>query len=271
MIGASRESFAAQRSALDDRRREPGFDALAGELLAVADLLGRQTSLRNALADSGQPEQVRRATVDQLFSSRLSPLGVAVVGDLATARWSSAADLVDACERLGAQAALTVAESDGTLDRVEDELFRFGRAVEGSAELQLALTDPSRPAAGKTALVRDLLGGKVAPVTGQLLEYVGGHLRGRRADDAVADLVALAAEQRRRAVAYVTVATPLDAAQADRLAAALSTIKGRPVKVNVELDPAVVGGVVVRVGDEIVDGSMAARLEAARRVLTEAP
>ena len=176
--------------------------------------------------------------------------------------------MVDAVEQLGAQAAFTVAETDGTLDRVEDELFTFSRAVDESPELQLALTDPSVGAASKGDLVRDLVGGSAAPTTTALLAHAAGHLRGRRPAGAVEELARLASEQRRQVLAEVRSAIALDAEQSTRLAAALTRLQGRQVRVNVIVDPAVVGGIVVRVGDDVIDGSVSARLEQARRALS---
>lgn len=269
MIGASRDSLAGLREALDARRSEPGFEAVSGELFAVADLLEREKALRLQLADAGAPEGARGGLVESLLGSRVGATTLAIVRDVASARWSSDDDLVDALEALGAQAAFTIAEADGSLDRVEEELFRFGRAVDSSAPLQMALTDPSLPAAAKAGVVRDLLGGRAAPITESLLEHTVAHLRGRRVDAAVAALSDLAAAQRERVVAHVAVAHPLDEEQARRLADALTRLKGRQVRLDVVVDPEVIGGIAVRVGDEVIDGTVAARLEQARRALVD--
>lgn len=267
MLGSSRESLASLRASVDARSGEPGFASVSGDLLAVAGVLGGEKSLRQALADGGQPEQVRRGIVTQLFGGKVSDAALAVLGDAVATRWSSDADLVDGIEQLGAQAAFIVAEADGSLDRVEDELFRFGRAVDGSPQLQMALTDPSLPAERKTALVRDLLG-QASPVTVELLAYASAHLRGRAPAVAVEQLAGLAAEQRRRVLAEVRSAVALTDEQQSRLTAALSRTQGRPVRLNVIVDPSVVGGIVVRVGDDVIDGSVASRLEQARRTVT---
>lgn len=267
MIGASRESIAGLREQLDGLRSDPGFAALSGELLAVADLLGREKALRLTLSDSGQPERVRADLVSSLLSGRVSALTLDVVQRIVRARWSTDADLVDAVEQLGAQAAFTTAEADGSLDRVEEEIFRFGRVIDASPELQMLITDPAQPAAAKAAVIRDLLGERTAPATAQLLEYLAGHLHGRRVDAAVAMLSDLAAQQQQRVVAEVTCAVSLDADQQRRLADALSRLKGRQVRLNVIVDPDVVGGVSVRIGDEVIDGTVASRLEQARRAL----
>lgn len=267
MLGRSREALARQSDALDARRQAAGFDVLAGDLLAVADLLAREPRLRVALADSGQPEAARSAIARSVLDGRVSPLAAEVIEAAVADRWSSADDLVEGLEALGAQAAFAVAEADGSLDAVEEELFRFGRAVDASPELQMALTDPAGDAARKAGIVRDLLSGRTARATQQVLEHAVGHLHGRRIDSVIDRLVALAAEQRQRVVAEVRVAAPLDAEQERRMAAALSALHGRQVRLNVAVDPSVLGGAHVKVGDEVIDGTVASRLEQARRAI----
>jgi F-type H+-transporting ATPase subunit delta len=268
MLGSSRESLITLRASVDARRGDEGFASVSGDLLAVAGVLGDEKSLRQTLADSGQPAAMRTGIATSLFEGKIAGPSLAVLTDVVGARWSSDADMVDAVEQLGAQAAFTVAETDGTLDRVEDELFTFSRAVDESPELQLALTDPSVGAASKGDLVRDLVGGSAAPTTTALLAHAAGHLRGRRPAGAVEELARLASEQRRQVLAQVRSAIALDAEQSTRLAAALTRLQGRQVRVNVIVDPAVVGGIVVRVGDDVIDGSVSARLEQARRALS---
>lgn len=268
MLGSSRDSLTTLRASLDARRAEEGFDAVSGDLLAVAGVLGGEKTLRQTLADSGQPVELRAGIARSLFEGRIAATSLAVLTDVVSARWSNDADLVDGVEQLGAQAAFTVAESDGTLDRVEDELFAFGRAVDESPELQLALTDPSVPPARKGDLVRDLVGGTAAPASTALLAHAAGNLRGRRPAAAVAELARLASDQRRQVLAEVRSAIALDVDQHTRLAAALTRLQGRQVRVNVIVDPEVVGGIVVRVGDDVIDGSVSSRLEQARRALS---
>ena len=268
MLGSSRESLTALRASLDARRAEEGFASVSDDLLAVAGVLSGEKTLRQTLADSGQSAELRAGVATSLFQGRIATPSLEVLTDVVRARWSDDDDLVDAVEQLGAQAAFTVAEAEGTLDRVEDELFRFGRVVDGSPDLQLALTDPSVPPARKAALVRDLLGGAASPVSASLLAHAAGNLRGRRPAAAVEELARLASDQRRQVLAEVRSAVPLDVDQHRRLAGALTRLQGRQVRVNVIVDPEVVGGIVVRVGDDVIDGSVSSRLEQARRALS---
>ena len=267
MLGASREALAACEDTLDARRADPGFPALPDELLSVASLLDREGALLSTLADSGQPTAVRETLVRQVLGGRIGDLAVDIVLAVVAQRWSSASDLVLALEHLAFSATFALAEDDGSLDATEDELFTFGRALDGSPDLQMALTDPAQNAATKAAIVADLLSDRTSPATRKVLEYAVGHLHGRRIDAAVDELVALAAKQRERLVAEVTVAAPIDDDQRRRLVDALSRLKGRTIRLNVAVDPDLLGGVHVRVGDEVIDGTVSTRLKQARRAV----
>ena len=131
----------------------------------------------------------------------------------------------------------------------------------------MTLTDPSLSAQTKSAIVGDLIGSKVDSITLALVKHVAGHLRGRRVDSVLETLGNLAAEQRNQVVAEVRSAVSLDANQTSRLSAALSKITGKNVRINVAIDPSVLGGISVTIGEDVIDGSIAARLESARRSL----
>ena len=267
MIGSSRESLVTCQEGLDARRQDAGFPQLADELFAVASLLDNQGQLRKTLADTGQPAEVRDGLVRQLLGSRVSELTVDILLMVIGRRWSSDADMLTAIEMLADQAAFTVAEADGTLDTTEEELFLFGRALDSSSALQMALTDPAQSSTTKAAIVRDLLSGRSTEATDKVLQYAVGHLHGRRIDAVVDDLCTLAANQRERVVADVRVAAPMDEAQERRLADILSRLKGRTVRLNVAVDPSLLGGVMVTIGDEVIDGTVSSRMEQARRAV----
>jgi F-type H+-transporting ATPase subunit delta len=265
MIGSSRASLAVVREKVNEQYGNADLADSGRQLLDVADLLGREKQLRNALADSGRPSAERAAIVGQLLGGRTNPLTLDIVTTIASQRWSNESDLVDAVEYSGAQALFGASEMVGELDRVEDELFRFGRIVASDGPLQLALSSWALPAQAKRGILHDLLSDRATGVTTELLGFVTSHLRGRRIEQAVESLSELAAERRGKLVAIVRAARPLDDAQTTRLAAALERIYHQPVAVNTEIDPALVGGISVQIGDDVLDGTIAGRLEAAKR------
>lgn len=181
---------------------------------------------------------------------------------------------VDPSERPGqargyARALLSVAEAEGALDEVEDQLYQFARTVEHSAELRDALTDLALPVERKRAIVDDLLAGKASPHTLSIIGFILEQGRGRELGAIVEELVQLAAERRERAVAEVTVATDLSRQQRTKLAEALSRATGKQIELKVLKDPSIIGGVLARVGDQVIDGTVRRRLALARERLSE--
>ena len=267
IVGTAREIAAGLRARLDQRRGDASLPGLPGELFAAADLIGADTLLRGTLSDAGQPSAARAAMVRAIFADHVSPLAVEVLVDVASQRWPDATTMLEALEQLGAQAAFLGAEGQGRLDAVEGDLFGFSQALAGSADLQLALTDPAAPPQAKSGLIAGLLTGRATDEAVQVLGYALSHLRGRRADSVIDALIDLAAEQRGRSVAEVRVARPLEPDQETRLRAALSRLHGREVRLNVAVDPNVMGGISVRVGSDVTDATVATRMEQARRAL----
>jgi F-type H+-transporting ATPase subunit delta len=160
-----------------------------------------------------------------------------------------------------ARALFEIARAEGTLDEVEDELFRFARSYESSDALRNALTDEQIPAAKRQAIVEDLLGGKATSTTTQLVSMVIGSGRGRDLPAIVDKLVARASSSKNLEVAEVRTAVPLSADQTTRLAAALTNATGKQVNLKVVVDPSVIGGVVATVGDTVIDGSVRTRID----------
>jgi F-type H+-transporting ATPase subunit delta len=269
MQGASRESIAAARERLDALAQSTGTDmrALAEDLHSVVLLLDRTVVLRRVLTDPARSGESRAAFLGQLLDGQIGGESADLLGGLVRARWSVPRDLADAIDQLAIEAELIGAERAGNLDDVEDQLFRFGRIVAGQRELRSTLTDPSITDSRKAELVSGLLEGRADPVTSRLITRLVTHPRGRSLEAGLESYARLAAERRRRMVALVTVALPLTEEQNTRLAAALGRLYGRPVHLNVEIDPEVVGGVRVRIGEADIDGPIATRMEEAGRRL----
>ncbi len=270
MRGASRDSLATARERLDALAREQDGDVLltlSQELLSVVVVVAASPALRRSLSDPALSGTAKKGLLDQLLGQRLAPSALSVLADLVVSRWSHPADFVDAVEVLAVQAAFTVAQADGSLDDVEDELFRFGRIIDRAPRLRAALTDPALPDEQKRALLHALLEHKVSTITLRLVDNVVLAPRGRIIDRAIEGLAEQAAQRRSRLIAAVRVAVPLTAAEHDRLAAGLRVEFGHDIRLQVEIDPAVQGGVVVRVGDQLIDASIARRLAETRRRL----
>jgi F-type H+-transporting ATPase subunit delta len=166
-----------------------------------------------------------------------------------------------------ATALFEVARAEGTLDEVEDELFRFARLYESNDALREALSDELIPAGRRQAIIEELLGGKATQTTVQLIAMVVGAGRARDLPAIVDRLVQRAAESKDAAVAELRSAVPLTADQQDRLRAALANATGRNVDLKVNVDPSVVGGLVATVGDTIIDGSVRSRLDQLKSLL----
>jgi F-type H+-transporting ATPase subunit delta len=267
MLGSSRTSLRLLDERLDAAYQDAGLAQAGSDLLAITDLLTREKTLRQALADSGRPTADRERILASLVAGQVAPLALEIASMAVGLRWSSDADFVDALEIAGASALLGAAEQAGTVDRVEEELFRFSRIVDANGELQLTLSGSALSAPGKRSLVERLLVDRADPTSVQLTSFAITHLRGRRIDEALGQLVELAAKRRGRISAVVKVARPLEGDQQERLSAALERVYGRPVQLSVDIDPAVLGGVSVQVGDEIIDGTIAHRMNEARRRL----
>jgi F-type H+-transporting ATPase subunit delta len=264
MQGASRTSLAQLRDSLAG---QDGVSALAEDLLAVSGLLGGQRSLREALADPGTEPAVRAGIVDSILTGKVQAGAIELVKQAVALRWSASRDLTEAVAVLGADAALIGAEQDARIDTVQDELFRFGRAVASNGELQLALGNPATPAVERVAVVRQLLTDRTQPETLLLVEDAVRNPRGQRIDEAIDSLVEQAAIRRQQLLAEVRAAVALSEEQSNRLAAALTRVYGQTVQLQVVVDASVLGGVSVTIGDEVIDGTTTHRLQQARRQL----
>ncbi|MGI8685102.1 MAG: ATP synthase F1 subunit delta [Acidimicrobiales bacterium] len=160
-----------------------------------------------------------------------------------------------------ADALFEVAKAEGALEAVEDELFKVARTFEANEQLRSTLTDSAIPVERRLGIVEDLLGGKAAPITTALVSFVVAAGRGRDLPAIIDKLVEKAAAERKQVVAEVRAAISLDAATIERLAAALSTATCKSVSVKVIVDQTVLGGVIARIGDTVLDGSVRHRLD----------
>ncbi|RNL80019.1 F0F1 ATP synthase subunit delta [Nocardioides marmorisolisilvae] len=238
--------------------------ALGDGLLAAAAVLRDQVALRRAVTDPSTESEAKSGLARSVFGSHLDGKVLDLVAGAAGSRWGSSRDLPEALEKLGVTAIVKGADSAGEGDRLEDELFAFGRAVVENPDLRSALSDPARSVADKQGLVAALLDGKAASATVRLAREAVTGTHGT-VTKALEEYSRTAAGARQRLVATVRVASALTAEQSTRLAAALGKENARPVHLNTVVDPSVVGGIHVEIGDFVVDGSISARVDDARR------
>lgn len=239
--------------------------SIGSELFAVANLLEAEAGLRRNLADSGLTAEVRGNLVKEVLGSQVSKDTVAVVQKIVQNRWFKDASLVDAIESAGALVVLAATEKGKSIDRVEEEVFFFARLVDRESDLQMALSDSTISSAAKAKLVADLLSGQAHADTVTLVAQYVSHTRGRRISAALDELSALAAARHGKLVATVTTAIELSKQQKSRIASALGKIYGNDVVIDSVVNQAVIGGVKVQIGDDVIDGTISTRIETASR------
>lgn len=240
---------------------------LGGDLFSVLHLIDREHGLRRAVSDPSRDGADKAQLVRILLEGKVTPAALGLVADVVALRWSSPSELADAVEVLAVTAEAARAEADGKIDELEDELFRFSRLVEGEAELRAALTNRALPDDRKLGVLRELLEAKATAATLALVTEVVLRPRGRSLESGLAEYGKLVTRRRQRLVALVRTPVELTEAQRTRLAAVLAAAYGHEVHLNIELDPSTIGGLSIQIGDEIIDGTIAGRLDDVRRRL----
>jgi F-type H+-transporting ATPase subunit delta len=248
-------------------RGQRAIDQVEADLEEVARLLLHQVRLRKALADPGLPPEPKRALLTELGQGRLDPTSVELLATAATRQRVRLRDFPPLLAGLAAMAAFTAADKAGELEQLEGELFFLATVVEQQPQVRSALTNPGLPVENKRALVADLLDGRVGRRTAALADLLVELYEGHQLDTVAKRWAEEAAARRNRVVAEVRSAVELDDRRRVRLAEALTRVLGKPVVLQTIVDEAILGSVVVRVGDELFDGSIRSRLEQARETL----
>ncbi|MDQ0755855.1 F0F1 ATP synthase subunit delta [Arthrobacter sp. B3I4] len=273
MAGVSSESLTAALVALEAKLPNASLQ-LATELFAILGTVDSSAGLRRALTDPSRSGKEKSELVTQLFSGKVSADAVEIASGLASSRWASARDIGDALETLAASVVIAVAENKSAvsasgitgLEALENDLFTFNQAVDSSHEVQRALSEPQASQASKAALA-----GKLVPGASEEARVLIGQAvsqpRGLKVTKLVSRFAELAAKRQQRWIATVGVTRPLTEVQTSRLQAALNALYGRELKINMNVDPALIGGIRVQIGDEVVDASVLARLGQLQRQL----
>jgi len=262
MAGVSTESLSKVEEVLEAHASLQPLK-LAGELFALVDVLDHNGTIRRAVTDSSRDAAARQGIVNSVFDGKISSQAMAVLTNAVAQRWSEDSDLADALERAAVLAVIASAQSRGgvdALDEVLNELLTFVRTVDSNAQAQEALSDhqASKEAKKKLAVA---LGGPATTAEGVLLlERVGSNPRGLHAARAADEFAEIIVKRQNRYIARVTSAINLSQAQLERLGRALNAVYGRELKLDVSVDPAVLGGLRVQVGDEVIDGTVETRM-----------
>ncbi|MFS3129921.1 F0F1 ATP synthase subunit delta [Nocardioides sp. Bht2] len=263
--GASADALAALTGELEERL-QGGTDSarVGGDLFGVSQLLRGEPGLRRIATDASLEAGAKQDLVRQVLTGKVDQVALDLVASAVGRRWTASRDLADAVERLSEVAAVRTSGDDSS--RLSDELFEVEQIVAQNPELRDALADANRSTDDKAALVRSLLEGKALPATVTLVQQ---SLAGtyRTVGAALHSYQKVAAEVAGKSAATVRVAHALSAADRQRLADVLSAQYGRAIHLNVVVDPSVVGGVRVEIGDDVIDGTVAGRLDDARRKL----
>ncbi len=249
-----------------------GLSTFSSELVAVAKMLDREIVVTRYLTVPAEDAGPRVQLIERLVSGKVGDATLDLLRAAVSEHWSANSDLIDAIEHISRQALLEVAEREDRADEVEDQLFRFSRILDAQPRLAILLGDYGTPAEGRVALLRKVLenaGGGVSPIATTLLTQTVELLRGEPAEEATKFLAEVAVARRGEVVAQVSAAAGLSDAQRTRLTEVLSRIYGHPVTVQLEIDGELLGGLLIAVADEVIDGTLSSRLAAAHAQLPD--
>lgn len=263
--GASADALAALFDVLESKLAGGADAARVGDdLFTIAGLLRAEPGLRRVATDLSIDAGAKQGLLGGILADKVDRASLDIVSEAVARRWTSARDLANSLEHLSEMAIVKSAGNDSS--RLADELFAFGQAVNDNPSLRDALSDPARSVADKATLLRSLLDGKALAATITLAQQ---SLAGtyRTVASALATYQQVAAQVHGERVATVRVAHPLSETERQRLSDALSRQYERQLHLNVVIDPTVVGGIRVEIGDDVIDGTVASRLDEARRKL----
>lgn len=249
-----------------------GLEKLADDLVSVAKILDREIVVTRYLTLPAEDAAPRVRLLERLVSGKVGDPALGLLKAAVSERWSANSDLIDAVEHVSRQALLEVALREDRVDEVEDQLFRFSRILDAQPRLATLLGDFGLPAEGRVELLRNVLKsatGRSNRITNALLAHTVELLRGQSADQAVLFLAEVAVARRGEVVAQVSAAAEPSEAQRTRLTEVLSRIYGHPVSVQLQIDAALLGGLLISVGGEVIDGTLSSRLTAAEAQLPD--
>jgi F-type H+-transporting ATPase subunit delta len=268
--GSSRQSLAALRVALDNTLKGASAveaSALSSEFFKALVAIDSSTGLRRALTDSSRDTSSKSDLVSDLFKKLLGGQALALLATAASLRWSSPSGIADAIEQIAVEAEAAAANLSDSLDRVQSEIFTFSKLLIENPDLRTALSDRAQSAESKQALLKSIFGSKFCASTSSLLSHSVESRRARSIEKTVDAYSHAVTARRNRVNAHIKSSIALSDGQAKKLADSLTKQIGQPVHLNIEIDPSILGGISIRFGDEVIDGTISNRLAEASRAL----
>lgn len=269
MRGSSKASLDAATQALDAVLKNVDGVTLGEELFDIADMFAGTTSLCRSMTDPSRGGEQKAAVVRRILSDKTSPVALETIAGLVRMRWSEPADLPTAIHELSTTSVLSFAERLGKLDQVAEELFRLERMLDADDSLKAAFNNEKMALENRRRVVTRLLQSKVRPEVMSLARESVRNPKRESAESALNSFLERAVARQERSIAHVEAAIPLDDHQIERLGQALERLYGRTMHVNVDVVPEVLGGLRIRVGEEIIDGTMAYRVNDLNRRFAE--
>jgi len=267
--GSSRQSLVIARGALDAAVKGASAataSEISTQLFFATEVFASKTALRRAITDPSRDIAAKSALIKELFGSKIGKEASDLISGVAALRWSASKDVIYVLEQLAIEAEASAANINNELDRLEDELFSASRVLVGSPEIRSALVGGAG-ADLKATLVTEILSKNASASTVKLVRALVTQRRGRSLEAAFAEYMFGLANRRNRLIAVVRTAAPISDAQKVRLSGAIEKQVGQPIRVNIQVDPTILGGVSIKFADELIDASISNRLAHAGRAL----
>ena len=268
--GSSRSSLVTTRAQLEklvSQLDAPAAAQVSSELLSIVTVLDSSIALRRALSDFARDEASKVALSKQVFTAISNGQAFTVLATMVGLRWSSPRDMGDVLELLGVETLSVAVEKAAQLEQLESELFAFAQIVSKNPELRATFALRSATEVKKSDLVSALLSGKALQASIDLISFLVDHPRGRNLESGLNEFADIISARKARMIAHVVSASALSPDQVSRLTTALTKMLGHEIRVNVSIEKEVVGGLSIRIADELIDGTVIARLAQADRLL----
>jgi F-type H+-transporting ATPase subunit delta len=268
--GSSRVSVKTLRKSLDEIvNKQSAADAaiFASDLFTILSVLSTSIGVRRALTDNARDANAKAELISNIFGKNISGAAQALLASASALRWSNPGEIADAIENLAVQAESACADKNGELEKVESQLFDFAQVLRANPELRQALNTSADTDQSKLSLLEAVVKGKYLTSTTNLLRRVVTLRRGRSIDATLAAYAHYVSTRKDQVVAHVKSAVKLSDSQLAKLVSTLSKQVGKDVRINLEIDPKVLGGISVRYADDVIDGTIVNRLAEAGRAL----